>query len=286
MLAFEAVARLGSFSAAGNELYLSQSAVSKQVRTLEEYTRTPVFTRHSRGIELTAAGITLLQEIQPALAQLSAGIDRVRQRHDAHTVTVIATHAVAQYWLFPKVIAFKRAHPGITIRIQSDNAITPAVINKYDFGVLFGNGQWPGLEVSPLFQEYVYPVCRVDMPLPELNHPRDLKQLPLIEMDSSDWDCIDWRAWFAHFNEDYEPHPDALTFNQMSLTYGAALEGFGVCLGWDFLVSKAVNEGTLKRVGDFVYDVGKMDYLVHHAREPLKPAAQTFQHWLLESVCL
>ena len=278
--AFEAVARHGSFSSAAEELHLSQSAVSKQVRTLEKHTRSPVFRRHARGIELTSTGTALLQEIQPALAQLSSGIERIRQRHDANTVNVIATHAVSHYWLFPKVIAFNREHPDITVSIQSDNAITPAVINEYDFGIVFGSGGWPGLDVQPLFAERVYPVCRSDLELPELQTLADLKELPLIELDSSAWDCIDWVDWFAHFNEEYTPRPHSLKFNQVSLSYRAALEGLGVSLGWDFMVAQAISEGRLRRVGEFVYDSGKYDFLVHGIKEPLKPAAQTFKEWL------
>ncbi|WP_458524555.1 LysR substrate-binding domain-containing protein [Onishia taeanensis] len=278
--AFEAVARQGSFSSAAEELHLSQSAVSKQVRTLEEHTRCPVFRRHARGIELTSAGAALLQEIQPALAQLSRGIERVRKQHDASTVSVIATHAVSHYWLFPKVIAFNREHPDITVSIQSDNAMSPAVIEEYDFGILYGRGDWPGLEARRLFPERVYPVCRPDLALPEHPTLQDLKALALIELDSSAWDCIDWVEWFAHFDEAYRPKPHSLNFNQVSLSYNAALEGLGVSLGWDFMVSQAIREGRLRRVGDFVYDSGKHDFLVHGGKKSLKPAAQTFKDWL------
>lgn len=278
--AFEAVARHGSFSSAAEELHLSQSAVSKQVRTLEEHTRYPVFLRHARGIELTSAGAALLQEIQPALAQLSSGLERIRQRQDADTVTVIATHAVSHYWLFPRVMAFNREHPDITVSIQSDNAISPAVIEEYDFGVLFGRGRWPGLEAQPLFPERIYPVCHPDLALAEPRTLQDLKALPLIELDSRAWDCIDWVDWFAHFDEAYAPRPHGLRFNQVSLSYNAALEGLGVSLGWEFMVSQAVREGRLRRVGEFVYDAGKQDFLVHGTKEPLKPAARTFKHWL------
>lgn len=281
--AFESVARLGSFTAAADELYLGQSAISKQIKTLEEQAGTPLFTRHARGVELTKAGKELLGAVQPALQQLSLGIEQVRQRHDAGTVTVIATHAVAHYWLFPRVIAFNRLHPEIKVSICSDNAINVAKIADHDFGILYGDGHWPFLETAPLFDEAVYPVCHPDLSLPEPECPGGLVQLPLIELDSSAWDCIGWEDWFEHFGVDYQPVKNSLTFNQVTLAYEAAHKGLGVALGWHFMVKEDLASHRLKRVGAFTYETGKKDYLAHSVHSSLKPAAVIFRNWLLES---
>lgn len=282
--AFESVARLGSFTAAADELNVGQSAVSKQIKTLEEHTKTLLFTRHARGVELTAAGMELLNAVQPALFQLSAGIERVRQHHDTNTVTVIATHAVAHYWLFPRVIAFNRVHPEITVSIRSDNAINASKVTEYDFGILYGGGHWPLLETAPLFMESVYPVCHPDLQLPAPQQPGDLTRLNLIDLDSTEWDCIGWSEWFGSFSVEYQPTQDSLTFNQVTLAYEAARQGLGIALGWHFMVKDDLRSGTLKRVGSFSYESGRQDYLAHRAHSPLKRAAQVFRTWLLASL--
>jgi len=282
--AFESVARNGSFTAAAEELHLGQSAVSKQIKTLEEHTKTPLFRRHARGVELTAAGMELLKAVQPALLQLSTGIEEVRQHHDANTVTIIATHAVAHYWLFPRVIAFNRVHPEITVSIRSDNSINAAKVTEHDFGILYGEGSWPFLEATPLFKESVYPVCHPELAVEEPRHPEDLTLAPLIGLDSTEWDCIGWKEWFYSFGVEYQPAPNSLTFNQITLAYEAARQGLGVALGWHFMVEDDVRSGALKRVGSFSYICGKQDYLAHKAHSPLKHSARVFMEWLLASL--
>ncbi|WP_323751498.1 LysR substrate-binding domain-containing protein [Marinobacter sp.] len=281
--AFESVARLGSFTAAAGELNLGQSAVSKQIKTLEEQTGTPLFLRHARGVELTDAGKELLNTVQPALHQLSAGIEQVRQRHDADTVTVIATHAVAHYWLFPRVIAFNRVHPEITVSIRSDNAVDASKVTEYDFGILYGEGRWPFLDKAPLFKESVYPVCHPELNVNEPQRPGDLAQLPLIELDSTEWDCIGWDDWFRSFNVEYQAAENLPTFNQVTLAYEAARQGLGVALGWHFMVEEDLRSNTLKRVGSFAFESGKQDYLVHSVHSSLKPSAIAFRDWLLKA---
>ena len=282
--AFESVARHGSFTAAAEELHLGQSAVSKQIRTLEEHTKTPLFRRHARGVELTAAGMELLKAVQPALLQLSTGIEEVRQHHDANTVTIIATHAVAHYWLFPRVIAFNRVHPEITVSIRSDNSINAAKVTEHDFGILYGEGSWPFLEAVPLFAESVYPVCHPELALEEPRKPEDLTHMPLIGLDSTEWDCIGWNEWFRSFGVEYQPAQNSLTFNQVTLAYEAARQGLGVALGWHFMVKDDLRTGALKRVGTFSFDSGKQDYLVHKAHSPLKHSGLVFREWLLASL--
>ncbi|SNC66011.1 DNA-binding transcriptional regulator, LysR family [Marinobacter sp. es.048] len=282
--AFESVARLGSFTAAAGELNLGQSAISKQIKTLEEQTKAPLFMRHARGVELTNAGKELLNSVQPALHQLSTGIEQVRQRHDAHTVTVIATHAVAHYWLFPRVIAFNRIHPEITVSIRSDNAIDASKVAEFDFGILYGEGDWPLLDTQPLFTEFVYPVCHPELNLREPRQPEDLVHMPLIELDSTEWDCIGWHDWFRSFGVEYQPAENSLNFNQVTLAYEAARRGLGVALGWHFMVKEDLRSNTLKRVGSFVFESGKKDYLVHNTHLPLKASANEFREWLLTSV--
>ncbi|MBY4677206.1 LysR substrate-binding domain-containing protein [Marinobacterium arenosum] len=283
LISFEAVARHGSFTAAANELCLTQSAVSKQVRALEENLQLTLFHRHARGIELNDAGQQLLADVQPLLYSLARTVERLKQAHDANTVTIAATHAVSHHWLFPRLTAFSRAHPEIHVSIHSSNEITEAGIGDYDFGILYGEGQWPSLEAAPLFAERIYPVCRIDYPVSEPDSLESLQDCQLIQLDSRAWNCLDWREWFGHFGIDYQPPADAITFNQVTLVYNAALEGLGIALGWDFMAADAIERGQLKPVGNFVYETGKHDYLVNLRHKRLSKSAQLFRDWMLNT---
>jgi LysR family transcriptional regulator, glycine cleavage system transcriptional activator len=284
LISFEAVARHGSFTAAASELCLTQSAVSKQVRALEESLHLTLFHRHARGIELNEAGQQLLIDVQPLLYSLVRTVERLQQAQDANTVAVAATHAVSHHWLFPRLTAFNRAHPEIRVSIHSSNEITEADIGDYDFGILYGQGQWPSLELAPLFAEYIYPVCHVDYPVVEPGLPEALLSCQLIQLDSRAWNCLDWREWFGHFGINYQPPADALTFNQVTLVFNAALEGMGIALGWDFMVAGPIERGELKRAGRFSYETGRHDYLVHLRHKRLSKAAQIFRDWMLDSL--
>lgn len=282
LVAFEAVARLGSFTAAATRLHLTQSAVSKQVQMLEERLRTPLFKRHARGVSLTQAGDALLESLEPALQRMASGIERVRQLHDQTRISLVATQAVAHYWLFPRITAFNRLHPQITINIHSNNALADLSVEDYDFILLYGRGDWTHLHADPLFAERIYPVARPGLIRQPPKSAAEVAELPLIQLDTREWDCIDWPLWFAHFGETYDLPEEALTFNQVTLVYQAVKEGMGVGLGWDFMVRAALNRGELEAVGDFVLETGKADYLAYSKSKPLKPAAQVFRDWLLD----
>lgn len=284
LVAFEAVARLGSFTAAAHELHLTQSAVSKQIQTLEGRLRAPLFKRHARGVHLSEAGKALLETLEPALLRLASGVDRVRQLHDQSTINLVATHAVAHYWLFPRVTAFNRLYPHIKVNIHSNNAIADVSIEDYDFILLYGRGDWPHLYAEALFAERVYPVAQPGFIHTQPKEASELAKLPLIQLDTREWDCIDWPTWFAYFGLAYQMPKEALTFNQVTLVYQAVKEGLGVGLGWDFMVSDALKKGELEVVSDLVFDTGKIDYLVYSKAKPLKPAAQLFRDWLIEEV--
>lgn len=283
LVCFEAVARCGSFTRAARELLLTQSAVSKQIKALEEVLHCALFDRHARGIQLSAAGAAFLEEVEPLLYKLQRAVLKARDEQDSHAVSIACTQAVAHFWLFPRIVRFNQLYPDITVNIISSNAINERSCSESDFGILYGDGDWPTLEGTPLFPEIVYPICSPALEIATPTRPEDLIGLPLIQLDSSQWDCLDWQDWFAHFDVPYQIPRNVTTFNQVTLSFNAALEGLGVTLGWDFMARPFVEAGTLKRVGDFSYDTGRWDFLVHTKYRPLAAHASTFRDWLLAS---
>ena len=281
LITFEAVARNGSFTRAASELCLTQSAISKQIRALEDNLKLTLFERQARGICLTQAGASLLSEVTTLLERLLHGVNRIKTAHAPNSVTVLCTHAVAQFWLFGRLLAFNTEHPSITVNIHASNDIHESSVADYDFTILYGAGHWSSLNAEPLFAERVYPVARPDLKLNRVNEPSDLQDLPLIELDASQWNCMDWRDWFAHFGLEHKPDAKRPTFNQVTLAYQAIVQGMGVGLGWDFMVKDKIDKGELRRVGPFEFFSSNADYLAHSRHKTLSDSAITFQRWLL-----
>jgi LysR family transcriptional regulator, glycine cleavage system transcriptional activator len=284
LICFEAVARCGSFTLASKELSLSQSAVSKQVKALEEVLQCGLLERHARGISLSAAGFSFINEIEPMLYKLHRAVLSAKEDLDSQAVTIACTQAVAHFWLFPRIVQFNLSYPTISINVVSDNTVSERKCLDSDLGILYGDGDWPSLEQSLLFQEVVYPISRPDLDLPTPVDVKDFTKFPLIQLDSSQWNCLDWRDWFEHFDVHYEVPRNALTFNQVTLSFNAAHQGLGVALGWEFMARPAIDSGTLQRVGDFTYGTGRCDFLVHAKHRPLPEQAATFKSWLLQSL--
>ena len=282
LITFEAVGRNGSFTRAASELCLTQSAVSKQVRTLEDHLGLALFERRARGISLTLAGASLFSEVSTLLERLQHSVNRIKLAHAPNAVTVLCTHAVAQFWLFPRLLAFNTAHPAITVNIHASNDIDESSVADHDFTILYGAGHWSSLMADPLFAEKVYPVARPDLLLADVNTPADLQHLPLIELDASGWNCMDWRDWFRHFGLEHKADAQRPTFNQVTLAYQAIVQGMGVGLGWDFMVRDKIHRGELRRVGPFEFFSTNADYLAHSRHKTLSDAAITFQRWLLD----
>ncbi|PVZ41188.1 LysR substrate-binding domain-containing protein [Pseudomonas sp. CC120222-01a] len=284
LMYFEAVARLLSFTKAADELCVTQSAVSKQVRNLEQSLGFALFERHHRSVRLTAAGDELIAACQPLIRALRECVSRIRHSHGGNVVTVICTQAVAHYWLFPKVVEFNRLRPDLTIHIISTNEITAEACADHDLGVLYGKGGWSGLNCEKLYDEEVYPICSMDFKSPEIERPEQLLGLKLVQLDPQKWHWMNWEDWFSHFDVKYIPAANVLVYNQVTLTLNASARGLGVALGWDFMTKDMIDGGMIRRLGPFSFKTGRSDYLVYAAAKPLSPAAQSFREYLIGAV--
>lgn len=281
LIAFEAVVRTGSFTRAASELYLTQSAVSKQIKLLEEHLGAVLFERRARGTALTSAGEGFNTIVEPMLESLLANVLRLKAGHSSRNVSVICTHAVAQYWLFPRLLRFNEQHPELTVNIHASNEISESDITHYDFGILYGHGHWSSLKADKLFDEIIYPIASTQRTLPAIDSLEALLTLPLIQLDASAWNCLDWRDWFSHQGLRYQAPTDAVTFNQVNLVFEAVLQGMGVGLGWEFMARERIEQGSIRQVSPFVVHTGQADYLVHDKQAAASPAAQVFAAWLL-----
>lgn len=281
---FEAVGRLMSFTKAAEELCVTQSAVSKQVRNLEDSLGFDLLERSKSGLKLTPAGEELLASSQPLLLALKQSVARIRQSHAGNTISIICTQAVAHYWLIPRIELFNQLMPGVTVNLLSTNEITAAKCADYDFGILYGDGEWQGLEAHKLFDEEVYPICSTRFDAPDIATHSQLLDLRLIQLDPEQWRWMNWADWFEHFDCDYTRPINMLVYNQVTLTLNACARGLGVALGWHFMLREMLEAGQIRKLGPFSYRTGRADFLVHDKGKKLSNAARVFKETILGNI--
>jgi LysR family transcriptional regulator of beta-lactamase len=190
--AFEASARHLSFTKAGLELMVSQTAVSHQVKQLEAILSVPLFRRLPRGLALTDEGQTLLPILTSAFDGISEAIDQVQARGTREIVTIgcVATFAVG--WLLQRIDSFNRILPFIELRLMTNNNRVDIAGDGLDFAIRFGDGLWHGTEAAHLMSPTFSPLCAPDIAA-RLHQPSDLENQDLLRSYRTD----EWPAWFS-----------------------------------------------------------------------------------------
>ena len=251
---FEAVARNLSFTRAADELALTQSAVSHQMRTLEEHLGASLFGRLHRGIELTNDGRVLLDGVRAGLDSVLLASERVRSQRRVGVLTVAAPAAFATWWLVPRLGRFASLHPDIEVRIAAMDRREPDLWRDgVDIAVVkrpakLADRDWTEM---PLLREIVFPVCApsiLDGAIP-LRSLHDLVRHTLIESDTAEADDTEftWSSWLSRFGLQQEQIARQLRFSHFGLALSAAIDGLGIALGRSPMVDAELASGRLVR---------------------------------------
>lgn len=283
--AFEAVARLASFSAAAEELRLTQPAVSRQIRNLEDELGAPLFSRGTRHVELTSAGATLLRAVAPLLDRLDASVRQIRATHGRRHVSVTTFASFASLWLLPRLAEFQRQHPEIDIRISANDGFASTDDPELDLALRYCHPDDAPAGSDLLFGEVLSPVAN---PALDIRQAQDLSRHTLIEQadHQPSAEYLSWRRWLREkATSGIEPRGWIyLNYNNQQIQ--AALSGQGVALGRLALISDALAHGEL--VEPFG-PAGRLDspfsyWLIRWpspAHEQPRPEVQAFADWLL-----
>lgn len=246
---FEAVARHRSFTLAADELCLTQSAVSRQIKVLEETIGLRLFRRLHRAIEVTAEGQRLFDAVTRGLDEISGCLAALGAAAKSPQITVSASVAFAWFWLMPRLERFGVLQPDVDLRVlATDQPVLPGT-GDVDVAILFGAGQWEGLESHLLFGEQVYPVCSPaylrDHPL--LHRPEDLLDQTLLHLEygKPSFGGVDWRTWLVRQGVSGQPVRRGLRFNSYPMVLEAAQAGQGVALGWSYVTDPLLADGRL-----------------------------------------
>ncbi|TNC48594.1 LysR family transcriptional regulator [Rubellimicrobium rubrum] len=280
LVTFEAAARLESFTLAAGELGVTQAAVSRQIKLLEQDLGTPLFARGHRGVTLTPAGRLLASAATGAFDRVTEAIGMVRRLAAPDLVTVSATLAFAHFWLMPRLPAFRAAHPGIRLRLVAEDASIDLRQSPRDVLVRYGLAPFEDGRSIVSCPDEVFPVCVPALARTVGSSHFDLSALPLIDFDPIDPTWLGWQQWADRTGQ---PGPSArgdLRFSHYADTVYAALNGAGVALGWSRLITDLLVQGQLVRLGgQSVVPDERYHVVVPHGREP-GPAAARFTDWL------
>ena len=282
LVTLEAAVRLGSFTAAALELNVTQAAVSRQIHALEADLEQRLFVRRHRRVEPTSAGAMLGATISGALHSMREAVEAVRQK-PGRSVTVGATLAMSYFWLMPRLSDFRTRHPGVTIRVVSQDE--PVALGSGEVDVLVRFGEAPftdGVSVAAC-QAEVFPVCAPSlaqrMGVPAVTS--SLLDMPLIEHAAPDPSWMRWADWSEQAGLGRRTPRAVLQFNRYADAVAAAVGGQGVVLGWNLITRDALASGQLRQVGRRVRVASRFN-----AVRPLRPrdnaAADAFVTWLAE----
>jgi LysR family glycine cleavage system transcriptional activator len=284
---FEAAARLLSFTKAGEELHLSQSAVSRQIQELEEQLGVTLFQRRHRALALTEDGQTLYAAAAQALATMRAVTDRLRAGRGRQTLAVTTTQSFASLWLIPRLAGFTRKHPELDVRISAETRVLDLERDGLDLAIRHGPAKMAGMGAMRLFGESVFPVCSPklmnDAKKP-LREPQDLRHHVLLQYDDPDhrhpW--MHWKTWLeVERLADLRP-AGSLVFSGYDQIIPAAIAGHGVALGRSPLVRKALASGELVAPFKRTADPSRAYYAILSKNSEGRPAVTDFVAWLKE----
>lgn len=277
---FEVAARHLSFTRAADELFVTQAAVSHQIKALEQDLGVPLFRRLNRALVLTDEGQALLPYVRGAFDQLTTGVRQLEEFCCSGALTISTTPSFAGHWLVARLGRLRLAHPEIEIQLSANERLVDFVREGIDCAIRHGDGDWPGLRAYRLFQARIVPVCSPGLlngPKP-LKTPADLVQHTILHaLDGYD----EWRVWLRAAGVDDVDLDHGLRFDTGGLALKAAANGIGVAIGRIPLLNDELASGHLVEPFDLILDEQCAYYFVTPEATADQPKITAFRNWLL-----
>ena len=285
LFVFDAAARQLSFTRAAAELFLTQSAVSRQVAALEDELGAPLFVRRHRALDLTDDGQRLAAAVADALARVRDAVQTIRTPHRREVLAVTTTPGLAALWLIPRLSLFLAQHPGVDVRIDASHDKRPLATEGFDLAIRYAPLDRP--QGLPLFEEAVQPVCAPTLlkrPGAPLKTPSDLRHHTLLQTTGNTGQGmpVEWQSWLQAVGAPALEPKSLLTYNNYDTAVAAAVAGQGVVLGRRPLIDRLLAQRQL--VAPFKDQTASArGYFV--VVEPVvagKPGVQALVAWLIE----
>lgn len=277
---FDAAARHLSFTKAAEELFVTQAAVSHQIKSLEDFLGLKLFRRRNRSLLLTEEGQSYYLDIKEIFSAINDATRKLQARSAKGALTVSLLPSFAIQWLVPRLSSFNMAYPGIDVRIQAVDRDEEKLADDVDVAIFYGRGNWPGLRVEKLYAEYLLPVCSPmlltgDNPL---KTTADLAHFTLLhDASRRDWQSYIRQLGLQHINVQQGP-----IFSHSAMVLQAAIHGQGVALANNVMAQSEIEAGRLVCPFNDVLVSKNAFYLVCHDSQAELGKIAAFRQWILE----
>ncbi|OKP02116.1 transcriptional regulator GcvA [Xenorhabdus eapokensis] len=282
---FDAAARHLSFTKAAEELFVTQAAVSHQMKSLEDFLGLKLFRRRNRSLLLTEEGQSYYLDIKEIFTAINDATRKLQARSAKGALTVSLSPSFAIQWLVPRLSGFNQSFPGIDVRIQAIDREEDKLTDDVDVAIFYGRGNWPGLRTDRLYPEYLLPVCSPalltgDRPL---KTPADLANHTLLH-DSS---RRDWQAYVRQLDMQQQINvQQGPIFSHSAMVIQAAVHGQGVALANNVMAQNEIDAGRLVCPFNDVLVSKNAFYLVCHDNQAELGKIAAFRKWILTQAAI
>ena len=276
---FEAAARNLSFTRAAEELFVTQAAVSHQIKALEEFLGLKLFRRRNRSLLLTEEGQSYFLDIKDIFSAISDATDKVLERGAKGALTISLPPSFAIQWLVPRLADFNEQHPDIDVRIKAVDLDEGSLTEDVDVAIYYGRGNWPGLRADKLYQEFLLPVCSPML----LSGPKPLRTLEDLKLHTllHDTSRKEWKNYVRHHGIEGTNVNQGPIFSHSTMVLQAAAHGQGIALGNNVLAQPELEAGRLVCPFDEVLMSKNAFFLVCQERQAETGRIQVFRDWVL-----
>lgn len=287
--AFDAAARHLSFTKAADELGVTPTAISHQIRLLEQYCGQALFRRRPRPLALTETGRRLFSVVRDGLDSFSSAFAAVRVEIDQRPLKVSATNAFASRWLVPRLVDWSRSHPGYALEIIGTDDVLDLWSGEVDVSIRYAHRPPAGLVVHELFRDRFFPICSPSMlsDVQPILRPSDLLRHKLIHCIWPAWnhEAPTWRRWSLMaqgFDPDFPEMREtgSMNFREELHAIEAVIAGQGISILSDIVVARELESGLLVKALDLAIP-GLGFYLVHIPGHPRQAVIDAYRSWMM-----
>ena len=279
---FESVARHLSFTNAAKELFVTQAAVSHQIKALEDYLGVKLFHREKRKVFLSEEGQKLLPSVVSGLQGIADSLENIRNYDAEDTIVVGVGSSFSANWLVHRLGAFYQKFPEVNLHLKISNNDPDFSADRTDMAVVWGKGDWQGMLCEKLMVVEFTPVCSPDLlkKTHPLKTPEDLIHYPLL--DDPDYDI--WQEWMEEAGIPERKYKRRTVIRDSNVLIHSTLEGHGISLCAVGIVQEYLDSGRLIRPFELSITGGGFYYLVYPEKALRKPLVRLFKTWLLKEV--
>jgi len=290
LIAFESAARQQSFKRAAEDICVSQAAISRQIRLLEENLGCELFARNHKTVSLNDKGKLFLDAVSLGLSHIEIATNQLRESNNSTSLTIGLMSSFAGLFLAPRIGEFRKLYPDIDIYVISLERNPDPKKDHFDIMITMGETPSALYKNIHLFEEEIFPVCspyylnknsRIDSPLDLLEHS-------LLSTDDEHWENIpwapiNWDSWFTQLALQASPLK-GLRYSNYQMMINTVISGHGICLGWKHLVDQLITEGSLiKPIKEKIYP-GRSHYLLIRKIIASRKDIVTFESWFLDQI--